>query len=369
VILRLTRGLTRVFVGARLQLAREFRGLTQQALGDAVAASHALISQCETGKKKAPARDLVEAFGAVLGFEPPFFYEPIADVFKEDECNFRHRRTAPEKTKTQIRAHATLIGLVIARLRLQFKFPKYNVPNIPATSDDEIESAAERCRQAWQLGVESPVLQIGRALEHAGVVIVGHVVDSKKVDAFSRYGPTAVIFLNQAIPSTSRWAFDIGHECGHLVMHRGVVTGAIETESAANRFASAFMMPRRAFGREFRAASFSWTHIFNLKQRWQASAAAVVRRAYDLGLIGAVTYRQAFKYMSAQGWARGEPHEPPFQAPELLTTALQSLGKVALTPATLCSDLHFTTATLRDVTGYQLKESSAARERVLSFRQ
>jgi len=88
-----------VFIGERLQVAREFRGLTQKQLGDAVAASHALVSLCETGKKKDPAKDLVEAYGSILGFEPPFFYRPLEDVFREDECSFRHRRTTPEKLK------------------------------------------------------------------------------------------------------------------------------------------------------------------------------------------------------------------------------------------------------------------------------
>src|SRR2546422_6125476 len=93
-----------IFVGERLQIAREFRGLTQKKLGDAVAASVSLVSLCETGKKKDPAIDLVEAFGSVLGFQPQFFYRKISDVFREEECNFRHRRTAPEKLKSRIRA-------------------------------------------------------------------------------------------------------------------------------------------------------------------------------------------------------------------------------------------------------------------------
>ena len=61
-----------VFWGNRLGIAREFRGLTQKELSEAVAASPALVSLCESGKKN-PSRDLVEAFGSVLGFEPGLF--------------------------------------------------------------------------------------------------------------------------------------------------------------------------------------------------------------------------------------------------------------------------------------------------------
>ena len=347
---------SKVFIAERLQLAREFNDLTQKELGDGVAASHALISQCETGKKKDPSHDLVEAFGAVLGFKPEFFYQPVDDVFREEECSFRHRRSTPERLKTQIRAHATLIGMVVDKLRLYLKFPDVNVPNIPASTDDEIETAAEDSRRHWKLNLEGPILQVGRVLERAGVIIVPHVVPSTKVDAFSRCGPTTVIFLNQTIQSASRWNFDIAHECGHLVMHSGIHTGTTETEDAANRFASAFLMPRNAFARDFRSATFSWRHVFVLKKRWQTSAAAIIRRAYDLKLLGAVGYRQSFKHMSKMGWrSTGEPEEPTFQSPELLLSALNGLGdKVDLTLDTLCGELHFEPATFENVTGVRV---------------
>ena len=256
-------GENEVFWGQRLQIAREFRGMTQRELGAEVAASDALISLCENGKKKDPARDLVEACADVLGFDPPFFYWPLEDVFREEECSFRHRRTTPERTKTQIRAHGTLLGLVVQSLRWLFRFPSLDIPRRPANTPGEIESAAEHCRTYWELGLERPVLQVGRVVERAGVILVPHVVRTTKVDAFSRNGPTTIIFLNQAIASASRWNFDIAHECGHLVMHSVAQTGGIETEKAADRFASAFLMPRKAFAREFEMmGTFSWALHF-----------------------------------------------------------------------------------------------------------
>ncbi len=356
------------FWGERLQIAREFRGLTQVKLGDEVAASPALISLCEKGKKPFPARDLVEAFGSVLGFEPEFFCQPIGDVFREEECSMRHRRSTPEGLKAKIRAHGTLIGMVINRLRYVLNFPEQNIPHVPASTDADIEGAAERCREHWDLGIDRPIKQIGRVLEHAGIVIVPNLVKSD-VDAFSRCGPIAVVFLNQAIKSTSRWHFDIGHECGHLVMHRGIPTGTVETEEAANKFAGAFLMPRRAFARDFQISSLDWKHIFALKRRWNVSAQAIVRRAYELGLLGAVEYRKAYKYMSWKGWtSNGEPDEPTFQEPELLSIALSSLGtKVDLTMEMLCKELHFTGQTFKDVTGFSVPADKSRSVEVIPF--
>lgn len=357
------------FCRERLQLAREFRGFTQKKLGIQVAASTAMITRCENGKKRDPAPDLVEAFAEVLGFCPGFFYRKLDDSFLEDECSFRHRRSTPEKAKTQIRAHATLLGMVIQQLREHFSFPETNVPRIPASTLEEAEVAAENARNHWGLGIDGPIWQIGRVLEHAGVIIVRHLVQSSKVDAFSRQGKTTVIFLNDETKSPSRWNFDIGHECGHLVMHAGAPTGDVETEEQADRFASAFLMPRRAFSREFNMAPFSWKHVFDLKRRWHTSAAAIVRRSYDLGLIGAAEYRRSFQYMSFKGWTRGEPNEPTFQEPELLPTAFDALGKkVDLTLEALCSELQFAPKTFKEITGVEVPQSRSKKAVVFEMK-
>jgi Zn-dependent peptidase ImmA (M78 family)/DNA-binding XRE family transcriptional regulator len=344
-----------LFWGTRLQIAREFRELTQKKLGDIVSASPALISMCETGQKK-PSSDLVQAFAEVLKFEPEFFFHEVEDIFHAEQCSFRHRRSAQERVKSRVRAHATLIGMVISRLRKLLRFPSQDIPSFPLSKGTatEIEQAAEFCRKHWNLGIDGPLMQVGRVFERAGVVIVPHLVKTTKIDAFSRCGPTAVIFLNKTIPSTSRWNFDIAHEGGHLVMHSGIHTGSIETERAADRFASAFLMPSRAFSRDFSTGDAAdWKHIFAIKRRWYVSAAAIVRRAFDLDLIDAVRYRKAFKYMSFQEWtSKGEPEEPPFQEPELLSGALMSLGtSVKTTLDDLTQELHFTPETFKEVTG------------------
>jgi Zn-dependent peptidase ImmA (M78 family) len=128
-------------------------------------------------------------------------------------------------------------------------------------------------------------------------------------------------------------------------------------------------MPRRAFEREFRSKPFSWNFIFELKRRWQASAAAVIRRAYDLHLLDAVTYRRSYQYMSAQGWRTGgEPFEPIFQQPELLTMALSSLERVGTNIEQLCSNLHFTSSTFKEVTGVSVPPTATKMAEILPFK-
>jgi hypothetical protein len=51
----------------------------------------------------------------------------------------------------------------------------------------------------------------------------------------------------------------------------------------------------------------------------------------------------------------GEPEEPSFQEPELLGSALRSLGtKVELTLEDLRKELHFTDGTFKEVTGFTI---------------
>lgn len=357
-----------IFRGERLLLAREFWGVTQKELGKRVAASGVFVSRCENGSK-VPPPDFVKACAEELKFDSSFFYRKIDDLFSETECSFRHRRSTPEKAKAQIRAHATLLGMVIDELRARFRFPTVDIPKIRVSSLDDIENAAEKIRLHWELGIDAPIWQVGRALERAGVIIVRHFVKSSKVDAFSREGKNSVIFLNEEISSTSRWNFDIGHECGHLVMHSGIETGDIETEKQADRFASAFLMPRKAFAREFCLTPFSWSHVFDLKRRWHTSAAAIVRRAYDLQLIGAAEYRRHYQYMSYKGWTKGEPGEPEFQDPELLDTAFDALGReVDLTLESLCSELAFTEETFWRVTGREVPARGTKKAQILEFK-
>jgi Zn-dependent peptidase ImmA (M78 family) len=238
-------------------------------------------------------------------------------------------------------------------------FPPLNLPLITASTFEEIETAAEQCRHHWKLGIDTPLLQIGEVLEDAGVVIARHVVESKKVDTFSHYGGGMTIILpNQEIQSGPRWNFDMAHELGHLVMHRRILTGTVETERAANRFASAFLIPRRAFEREFQAESFSRRHVHKLKIRWQMRAAAIVRRAYDLRLLGAVEYRKAVKYMSVKGWTKKEPYERALHYSERFENAVNYLAQRGSLP-TFCEALGFTPDTFSDLVNFWRKSHTS----------
>jgi Zn-dependent peptidase ImmA (M78 family)/transcriptional regulator with XRE-family HTH domain len=349
------------FRGERLQLVREFRAYTQKEMSTIVATSSAAISDFENGKR-IPSDSLIERIAFESGFLTDFFYRRLEDPFLDAECSFRHRRAAAQRTKDQVRAHAALVSIVVDRLRGIFHFPEATIPSIQADIRADIERAAEGCRSAWQLDTNAPIRHVGRVLEHAGIVVIAGSVDVTKIDAFSRLGRNPLVFLNRARGTyPSRWNFDLAHELGHLVLHRELLTGSVETEMAADSFASAFLMPARSFGTEFRSRDFSWSLVFELKRRWQVSAAAIVRRGRDLGLISEVTYRRAFQYMSAKRWrVVGEPYEPDFQEPELFLEGLKAVRESqAGDLSTFAEELGFSGAVFRKVTGIPVKTNTS----------
>lgn len=348
------------FWGERLQLVREFRAYTQKEMGDLLGVSHALISDYEKGKRF-PSANLLNSLSDKTGFAPDFFLRRIEDPFLESQCSFRHRRNTAGRLKDQVRAQATLLGIIVSSFKSWMRFPEFNVPSIPASTMSELEAAAEQCRAHWGLDTDAPILQVGRVLESAGVVIVPSTVDTTKIDAFSRHGKNSMIFLNRGAGTRpSRWNFDLAHECAHLVAHRNLPTGSLETEQAADQFASAFLLPARSFGREFRTRRFEWRHVFELKQRWQVSAAAIVRRARDLHLLDELAYRRAFQYMSFKKWrTKGEPYEPTFQEPELFLGAINALLKSKKkTLAQLCTEVGISQKVFSDITGIQGQDTA-----------
>ena len=127
--------------------------------------------------------------------------------------------------------------------------------------------------------------------------------------------------------------FDLAHEYGHLVLHNGITTGDTETEKQANRFASAFLLPRGAFLREFApylsGYRIKWKDLLTLKAKWKVSLQAIICRAYDLGIIDSVKYRSAFIYLNNNGYTKNEPLDDSLamEQPFILHKSLEMLDK------------------------------------------
>ena len=355
------------FLGEKLRIARIFHGMTQADLGNEVAASSGFIGKLERGEKCA-ADTLLKALCSVLGFEEEFFFTPLFEEFKENECSFRHRSTTPQTAKKQVLAHGTLLASVIDYFASVLSLPGFNIPSIPIRSQSEIEEATLACRNAWRMGTDRPIKSMTRLLETNGAT-VSWMRSSMKIDAFSRFGRITVVFKNSAKVFPSRWTFDLAHELGHLVMHRGTNSDTKKLEREANAFASAFLLPKKQFSEEFKALNkFDWAHIFELKRRWRTSASAMIYRAHELELIDSARYRRMYAYYHAQGWHKDEPCEPVPEQPELLSLAFKALEMDhGESPQDLCKRLHWKPLTMERITNIQVPIGNLQPEKVASL--
>ena len=112
-------------------------------------------------------------------------------------------------------------------------------------------------------------------------------------------------------------------------MHIGVLTGDRLTETQANRFASAFLMPRSTFASECRLAirgtRLNWPGLSQLKLRWGVSKAAIIFRGRQLGVFSDDQARAGYIGLNRHGEAvqESEDHLIANEEPEVISESLK----------------------------------------------
>ena len=354
------------FEPRRLKLARSFHGLTLEEVGARVSASKQHINLVELGSK-APTEGLLDALAAALFVAPAFFFRPPPADISVANSNFRRLRSTRVRDSEQVIAHGVVLDDLLSFVEQFLELPKPNFPSFPAMHSPDIELAAEHTRIHWGLGSDLPIESTVRVAENAGAVVVKFPAVAREIDALSINRPRPLIVRTSEKEKPTRLRFDIAHEIAHLVMHRDpspINEGAgLRREADADRFASAFLLPRKAFERGFpRTRRLDWQCIFALKRQWNVSAQAILRRAYDLALIDAAQYRTGCVYISKQGYRRSEPFEPAeIETPELLATALRTLHEhCRMSPADVAKQLGVQTVILAKLLGLPIPDLRTA---------
>lgn len=307
-----------------LETVRLARGMTQAELADAAQVSQASISKAESGTAPLPAGRLLQVARA-LRVPPEMLAGERVTLAAATACVFHRKRASTTIGQAkQARARLALARVYAQALLDLVGTGEVTLARMAPSADGYVspEDIARRVRAA--LGVPAgPLDNLVGTLEAAGIVVMLADLGGRRLDALSDWPPgrRPILFVNESAPG-ERQRFTLAHETGHAVMHEVPAEGI---EQQADRFAAELLMPAADIRDEFGNPTLE--RLLELKRLWKVSAAALARRAYDLGTINDYGYRRLNTEMSASGWRTAEPIPLTAERPALLADALRRARK------------------------------------------
>lgn len=296
------------FVGTNLRLIRLFHDISLAELGERTGVSKQFLSRLETGAETL-SRQLEVALAETLQVLPEFFYHVDPNPITDEQCHFRRQLTTKIALRQVARARGEMLKRLVGVLDEHVELPRYKIGEASPESPEMIERAAENFRSLFGLGF-GPLRNVTRVAENAGAVVMKIPGLAPEIDAVSFATKRPLIAMNAVGQSACRERFGVAHELGHFSLHIGVLTGDRLTESQANRFASALLMPRNAFASECRAAlrgtRLDWRQLSALKLRWLVSKAAILYRGQQLGVFSEEQARGGYVTLKRHGEALRE---------------------------------------------------------------
>lgn len=342
-------------------IARESREMTQAELSVRSRIPQAVVSKLEGGVAR-PSDEHVTSLAGATRYPATFFFDNDR-IFGFNASVFFHRKRSDMPAKVLKRIHAVLN---LTRMRLDKLMlagnvqPAIELVRLSVDEHDSPEQIARKVRAILQLP-DGPVDDLTASLEEAGVIIVQHQFNSRRMDAVSEWVPShpPIVLMNvdEHVPG-DRYRWTLAHELGHLIMHSHSVE---DVEEEANRFAAEFLLPEREIRPKLRSVRIQTLAL--LKSIWKVSMGALLERAKQLRTITIAQYRYMRINFGKMGYATQEPPELaiPIEAPTLMRDLVQlhikNLGYSISELAALlrmeeseCSSLYLPSAGLQLVT-------------------
>ena len=320
------------FNGNRLKAARLYRGYSLAELAQRSDCSRQSLSMYESGKTKPLEAVIVMKIAEALNFPSKFFMEKDLPI-SSNVTYFRSLLTTKQSYRFEQIQRMDLVAAIYNFLKDYVEFPKVDIPDCSLKTPEE---AAKYLRKYWNLG-NGPIQNLIDVVEQHGIIVTCFPTKTDTIDAFSQKVDINIdehaflIGYSNNKNSAARIHFDIAHELGHICMHDW--TESIEKldrvefkerEKEANMFASAFLLPENTFKAQFYTDKVNIPFLTLLKSQWKVSIQAIVKRAYDLGLISIEKYQSLMIILQKRGLRKNEPLD------DKLITAPPSLLKIAV---------------------------------------
>ena len=177
-------------------------------------------------------------------------------------------------------------------------------------NEEAVDVRAQAVRTAWRLGID-PVPSMTALLEDRGLKVIDADLP-ERINGLACHVeranglPTEVVVVSRRT-NTERKRFNLAHELAHQII---IATGnpALRLEPAMNRFAGAFLVPSEHLVEKagHHRHGMTWHEIMELKHTYGVSAAAMLVRLGQIGILSRDAVDYAFRTY-ARNWRREEP--------------------------------------------------------------
>ena len=247
-------------LGSRLRSARESRGLSQQAVAQALDLPRTAVTQLEAGSRSVSTLELTRL--------SELYMHPVADLLhdgprdEDRDVLVALHRIAPgleddPDTREQVSrcVHLCREGVALERLlgtEHRSGPPSYDMP-IPRSSGQAVAQGEETAEQERRrLGIaNAPIAEVSELIASQGIWASGVTLPDSMSGLFLRHPSIGLAILVNSSHPKGRKRFSYAHEYAHALLDRnGHVTvsstdnSSDMVEKRANAFAAAFLMPR-----------------------------------------------------------------------------------------------------------------------------
>ncbi|WP_143961239.1 helix-turn-helix domain-containing protein [Litoribacter populi] len=303
------------YFGSRLKSARLMNGLSLQGLADRIdnRITKQALSKYEMGQVT-PDSEMIGLLAEALGVRPDYFQTDTVMEFGDIE--FQKLVNYPSKEKNRIVEIAkNELSRYIELEEILGIETKFHNPlnNMHIHSQDDIEKAAEKLRDAWGLGRDA-ISNIIEVLEDHHVKVL-EIDSAESFDGFATWVngrdiPLIVLNKSKLDAKLDRKRFTALHELAHLLLD---VNGLPEKqkEKYCHAFAAAMLLPAETMKKELggKRTKLSIHELSAMKQQYGISMQALVYRANNLGLISENYLKQFYVVFNQLGYRVNEPVE------------------------------------------------------------
>ena len=136
-------GVSAIFDGARLTLARQLLGLKKVELARLIDMAPASVSAWESGTKS-PNASAVARLSMALGVEPQFFASGSAIAPSPTPPHFRSLRSTTQTAQDQASAYGRLAGDIASLIEKSVELPARDLPSYPLSGTQPSSSGPKR---------------------------------------------------------------------------------------------------------------------------------------------------------------------------------------------------------------------------------